>query len=69
MFAEFRRSLVCAQQQHRDIVDAIAHREGSRAEALAREHARLAWRSLQYVMTQKPEFAERVPGLALVSGR
>lgn len=69
MFADFRRSLVRAQLQHRDILDAISGREGSRAEALAREHARLAWRSLQYVMTQKPEFAGRVPGLALVSGR
>ena len=69
MFADFRRSLVRAQLQHRDILDAISSREGSRAEALAREHARLAWRSLQYVMTKKPEFAERVPGLALVSDR
>lgn len=69
MFVDFRRSLVRAQQQHRDILDAIASREGSRAEALAREHARLAWRSLQYVMTRKPEIAGRVPGLALVSGR
>lgn len=69
MFGEFRRFLVRGQLQHRDILDAVACREGSRAEALTREHARLAWLNLQYVMTQKPEFAERVPGLALVSGQ
>ncbi len=38
----FRASLVTAQAQHRSIVDAIVQREGARAEALAREHARLA---------------------------
>ncbi len=36
----FRRSLYGAQAQHRSIVEAIAKREGGRAEALAREHAR-----------------------------
>jgi GntR family transcriptional regulator of vanillate catabolism len=48
-------------------MDAIISREGSRAEALAREHARLALHNLKYVMTQKPGLVERVPGLALVS--
>ena len=36
------RSLVIAQEQHRAIVAAIAAREGTRAEMLAREHARTA---------------------------
>jgi GntR family transcriptional regulator of vanillate catabolism len=47
------RSLDTAQAQHRGIVAAIAAREGSRAEALAREHARTARRDLEYVMKQK----------------
>lgn len=38
--------LCIAQDQHRQVLDAIAHREGSRAEALMREHARIARRRL-----------------------
>lgn len=64
---DFRQSLKRAQLQHREIFEAILAREGSRAEALTREHARLARQNLTYVMTQKPGLADRVPGLALVS--
>jgi GntR family transcriptional regulator of vanillate catabolism len=46
---EFHRSLVVAHQQHHGIVEAIAAREGTRAEALAREHARSARRNLEYL--------------------
>lgn len=35
-----------AQEHHKAIIEAIAQREGARAEALAREHARLAIRTL-----------------------
>ena len=52
---------------HRSIVNAIEMREGARAEALAREHARLARQNLDFVMVNRKLFA-RVPGLALVSG-
>lgn len=38
--------LCIAQDQHRQVLDAIARREGSRAEALMREHARIARRRL-----------------------
>jgi len=64
---DFRDSLTRAQSQHRAIFDAIVSREGSRAEHLTREHARLARQNLEYVMNEKPSLAERVPGLALVS--
>ena len=37
-----RDSLVLAQQQHRAVIEAIAQREGARAEGLMREHARIA---------------------------
>ena len=63
---EFRESLVGAQQQHRDIVDAIERREGARAEHIAREHARLARKNLQYVMTHDRSLMTKVPGLSLV---
>ena len=63
----FRASLIYAQEQHRAILDAIKLREGSRAEALMREHARLARQNLEYVINEKPNLAARVPGLALVA--
>jgi GntR family transcriptional regulator of vanillate catabolism len=64
---DFRESLKHAQRQHRAIFEAILNREGARAEALAREHARLARQNLDHVMSADPSLAERVPGLALVS--
>ncbi|SFE75279.1 GntR family transcriptional regulator [Roseivivax sediminis] len=67
LIPDFRVSLGRAQHQHRRIFEAIMAREGARAEALAREHARLARTNLEYVMTEHPNLAERVPGLALVA--
>lgn len=62
----FRKSLAAAQDQHRAIVSAIVAREGSRAEAIAREHARIARRNLEYVMVEDRSLIGSVPGLALV---
>jgi GntR family transcriptional regulator of vanillate catabolism len=42
--------LKIAQAQHHDIVDAIEARSGSRAEALVREHARLALKNLKLAL-------------------
>ena len=66
---DFQESLKNAQMQHKAIFEAIVNREGARAEALAREHARLARQNLKYVMNDKPSLAERVPGMALVSAQ
>lgn len=44
--------LVLAQAQHHDIVEAMAHREGTRAEALVREHARCATKYLRPLLAQ-----------------
>ena len=63
----FRESLAHAQRQHRALFEAIRNREGARAEALAREHARLARSNLEYVMTERPSLAREVPGLSLVA--
>lgn len=63
---EFRRSLIGGQAQHRAIVNAIELREGARAEALAREHARLARQNLEYVIEQDRGLIRRVPALALI---
>jgi len=67
LIPDFRTSLTRAQHQHRCIFEAILAREGTRAEALAREHARLARMNLEYITTQRPNLADRVPGLALVT--
>lgn len=42
-----RDMLVVAQDQHRQVLDAIERREGARAEAIMREHSRLAQRNLR----------------------
>jgi GntR family transcriptional regulator of vanillate catabolism len=45
-----RDMLVVAQDQHRQVLDAIERREGARAESIMREHARLAQRNLREVL-------------------
>jgi GntR family transcriptional regulator of vanillate catabolism len=67
MIPDFLDSLHCAQRQHRSILEAIENREGARAEALTREHARLALINLNYLTDVRPTLANVVPGLALVA--
>lgn len=67
LIPDFQESLKHAQRQHRTILEAIENREGSRAEALAREHARLALMNFNYLTEQKPARARNVPGLALLT--
>ncbi|MBF9033215.1 FCD domain-containing protein [Rhodobacterales bacterium HKCCE2091] len=55
-----------AQAQHRGIVAAIRAREGSRAEALAREHARIAIRNLDRIFAEGAD--EEAGALALMGG-
>jgi len=63
--AAAHRGLVAAQMQHRALVDAIEKREGTRAEALAREHARIARHNLE--TSQIEENAPfSLPGMSLV---
>jgi GntR family transcriptional regulator of vanillate catabolism len=64
---DIRSSLVIAQAQHRSIVNAIELREGARAEALAREHARLARVNLD-AMIEDRKLMRKVPGLSLING-
>jgi GntR family transcriptional regulator, vanillate catabolism transcriptional regulator len=60
-----RPILVLGQDQHRALLEAIGAREGARAEALAREHARLARRNLGIVLERR-ELLQQVPGAALI---
>lgn len=57
--------LQMSQEQHHCIVDAIENREGARAEALALEHSRSAWKYLRIVFDKEEELL-RVPGMNLV---
>ena len=63
---EAGRSLVIAQAQHHALVEAIAAREGARAEALAREHARTARSNLASALADGARPAEGFPGQALI---
>jgi len=64
----FLQSLIIGQSQHKIILAAIENREGSRAEAMAREHARLARANLDFVLDGEAGLKKRLPALALVSG-
>jgi GntR family transcriptional regulator, vanillate catabolism transcriptional regulator len=57
--------LTIAQDHHRCVVRAIESREGARAEAIMREHARLAFRNLELAL-QNQRTRGLVPGSVLI---
>jgi GntR family transcriptional regulator of vanillate catabolism len=63
---ESRTILVIAHRQHAGLVDAIEHRQGARAESLAREHARIALTNLEIVLRHR-EVLARLPGASLIA--
>jgi GntR family transcriptional regulator, vanillate catabolism transcriptional regulator len=65
MLSASSKTLMVAQEQHRSLFDAILHKEGTRAEHLAREHARLAWKVLQMALEDR-DVLDQVPGGALI---
>jgi len=62
-----RDMLIVAQDQHRQVLDAIDRREGARAEAIMREHARLAQRNLRDAL--ESHSLDRIPGVRLIRKR
>lgn len=62
---EVRTILTVAQEQHRAVVEAIEGREGARAEAIMREHARVAFRNLQLALRDQQAWG-LIPGASLV---
>jgi GntR family transcriptional regulator of vanillate catabolism len=58
--------LLIGQEHHRIVVDAIENREGARAEAIMREHARLAVRNLRLALRNRSHL-DLLPALALVT--
>ena len=62
---EGREIVTRSQIHHHAIVDAIANREPARAEAMAREHSRLARTSLELIMKDR-HLLSQVPGASLI---
>jgi GntR family transcriptional regulator of vanillate catabolism len=58
-----RDMLIVAQDQHRQVIEAITQREGTRAEAVMREHSRLAQRNLREAV----HTSLHLPGVHLIS--
>jgi GntR family transcriptional regulator of vanillate catabolism len=62
-----RDMLIVAQDQHRQVLDAIERREGSRAEGIMREHSRMAQRNLREAV--QGQHLDRMPGVRLIRQR
>lgn len=62
--APARDMLLVAQHQHRQVLDAIVHREAGRAEALMREHSRIARHNMQAALREPGGFD--LPGVQLI---
>jgi GntR family transcriptional regulator, vanillate catabolism transcriptional regulator len=62
-----REILVVAQHQHRVLIDAIRAGQGTRAEQIGREHARLAQQSLALVLANHEVLAQ-LEGASLLQG-
>lgn len=63
-----RDRLVIAHEQHHALIEAIVRGEGTRAEALAREHARNAQRNLATVLANH-QCMRHVPGAMMIRRR
>jgi GntR family transcriptional regulator of vanillate catabolism len=62
-----RDMLIVAQDQHWQVLDAIERREGARAEAIMREHSRLAQRNLRAAV--QSHNLDQMPGVRLIRKR
>ena len=62
-----RDMLIVAQDQHWQVLHAIEAREGSRAEAIMREHSRLAQRNLRDAVQSRN--LDQMPGVRLIRKR
>lgn len=65
--ARARDMLIVAQDQHRQVLEAIEQREGARAEAIMREHSRLAQRNLREAV--QTHNLDRMPAVRLIRKR
>ena len=63
-----RTVFMLAQEQHRAILDAIENREGMRAQMLAIEHSRSAWKNFKLALDEARTPGE-LPGANLIRFR
>jgi GntR family transcriptional regulator, vanillate catabolism transcriptional regulator len=66
LLPESRSILVMAHGHHIALIESIERRQGSRAESIAREHARIAVRNLE-IVTHHREMLDNVPGASLIA--
>ncbi len=59
-------ALAVAKEHHRSLIEAIATRQGTRAENLAREHAFIARRVLTMALSDTDALS-KVPGASLIN--
>jgi GntR family transcriptional regulator of vanillate catabolism len=64
--AEATHIFIVSQEHHHRIIDAIAKRQGARAESLAREHAQLTRRNLEIALADT-DFLSSLPGGSLIT--
>lgn len=57
-----------AEEHHKALIDAIEHREGSRAEGIGREHALITRRNMERALAD-PNFLQTIPGARLIKMR
>ncbi|QIL84210.1 GntR family transcriptional regulator (plasmid) [Diaphorobacter sp. HDW4A] len=58
--------MLFAQEQHRSLVEAIRAREGARAEAIAREHSRSAWKYIKALL-ELEDYQSKLPAVTRLS--
>jgi GntR family transcriptional regulator of vanillate catabolism len=63
---ESREILIVAHRHHLGLTEAIAQREGARADSIAREHARLSLTNLEIVLSHRG-LLEEIPGASLLA--
>ena len=64
--SESHQILRFANHQHASLLEAIEQRQGTRAESVARDHARIALANLELVMRERAAFM-RIRGASLIS--
>ena len=62
-----RELVIVGHRHHTNLIEAIERRQSARAEALAREHARLALTHLEIVVDNHRDELNRVPGGSLIA--
>jgi GntR family transcriptional regulator of vanillate catabolism len=62
-----RDLVIVGHRHHTNLIEAIERRQSTRAEALAREHARLALTHLEIVVDNHRDELNRVPGGSLIA--